>query len=270
MRVSARPAFTLFELMVAVTIIAMLLAMLLPVLGVVREQADATRCLGNLRQCGLASGAFSADHQGYLVPADGWHYTDDTKFWNQRLAEYLEERTDEQNRWGNRFRKDGVAWGCPSWTRTRVQLDRALQADYWYYLLKDRMCGYAMTASWPQPGTNQTLENSWWFVDNNHYYPADQSSTARWNSITQPGFEAYQLLVRAAQITNPANSPLVVDGYLQFAHGWYQAYGSAAGRKMVIERHRGKGSCVFVDGHAKPITGEQWATAFWTPWNFSE
>ena len=69
----AQRGFTLFELLVVVAVMAILLAMILPMLGVVREQADATRCLGNLRQCGIASGAFSADHQGYVVPADGWH-----------------------------------------------------------------------------------------------------------------------------------------------------------------------------------------------------
>ena len=46
---------------------------------------------------------------------------------------------------------------------------------------------------------------------------------------------------------------------------WYQAHASSVGRQMVFERHRGKGNCLFADGHALPITGDQWVAASWNP-----
>jgi prepilin-type N-terminal cleavage/methylation domain-containing protein len=61
-----RGAFTLIELLVVVAIIAVLAGILLPVLNSIRQQADSTKCVSNLRQIGLAINAYASDNADTL------------------------------------------------------------------------------------------------------------------------------------------------------------------------------------------------------------
>lgn len=60
--------FTLVELLVVIAIIGILAALLLPVIGRVKARAQATVCLNNLRQWGLATQLYAMDHQDFLPP----------------------------------------------------------------------------------------------------------------------------------------------------------------------------------------------------------
>ena len=59
-------AFTFIELFVVIAIVALLAALLLPVLGRARESGRATACLSNLRQLGVALQLYVQDNQNRL------------------------------------------------------------------------------------------------------------------------------------------------------------------------------------------------------------
>lgn len=63
-----RRAFTLIELLVVIAIIAILAALLLPALQRARQKAQAVSCLNNLKEWGLATQLYVADHEDYLPP----------------------------------------------------------------------------------------------------------------------------------------------------------------------------------------------------------
>jgi prepilin-type N-terminal cleavage/methylation domain-containing protein/prepilin-type processing-associated H-X9-DG protein len=61
-------AFTLIELLTVIAIIGILAAILIPVVGSVRESAKGSLCRSNLRQIGLAAHLYAADNEDFLPP----------------------------------------------------------------------------------------------------------------------------------------------------------------------------------------------------------
>lgn len=61
---SSRDAFTLLELLVVITIIAILAAILFPVFGKVRSMSKRTTCISNMKQIGTAIAMYTDDYDG--------------------------------------------------------------------------------------------------------------------------------------------------------------------------------------------------------------
>lgn len=69
---SKNRAFTLVELLVVISIIALLVSILLPALNKAREQAKFVYCKTNLHQTGQALVIYASDFNGRIVPGQYW------------------------------------------------------------------------------------------------------------------------------------------------------------------------------------------------------
>lgn len=63
---ACRRGFTLTELLIAISIIALLVGLLLPALSSARETGRSAVCLSNLRQMGIAYAVYAQDFDGHL------------------------------------------------------------------------------------------------------------------------------------------------------------------------------------------------------------
>lgn len=125
---SARIAFTLIEILVVVSIIALLIAILLPTLRRAREQARTTVCLSHLQQIGSATGMYMGQNRDWypIGPADRifeyidngevYRFIDGNCLWGGRRG----SRHFPEIEWYNRPLSKYMFGGVPSEDRVGV------------------------------------------------------------------------------------------------------------------------------------------------------
>ena len=86
-----RRGFTLIELLVVIAIIALLLAILMPALQRVKKQAQATTCLSNLKQIGLAAALYAGDYD-WFIPRGS---TGNNPIWFMQFLPYVGQRHNQ-------------------------------------------------------------------------------------------------------------------------------------------------------------------------------
>lgn len=86
-----RTAFTLVELLVAIAIIGVLIALLLPAIQAARAAARRTQCANNMRQIGLAIHQYANTHDGQMPQAyHDFNVASRERTWIYSLAPYME------------------------------------------------------------------------------------------------------------------------------------------------------------------------------------
>jgi len=80
--------FTLIELLVVIAIIAILAALLLPVLGAGKRAAQSAACKSNLRQLGVAMSLYTGEFQKYPLCAEITRSTPQYVLWESKLLPF--------------------------------------------------------------------------------------------------------------------------------------------------------------------------------------
>jgi prepilin-type N-terminal cleavage/methylation domain-containing protein/prepilin-type processing-associated H-X9-DG protein len=214
-----RAAFTLVELLVVIGIIALLISILLPALGAVRKQAEATKCSAALREIGAAVLNYVNDNRGYAPPAkvatgrynlDGIVHnaasdvanvsTTASPYWYSFLAKYA-----TKNRLGNASTsaaeaadaQKSILWGCPAFQKyisiaslggfSRLQPGFGINHFPTY------------TPYYPDLGTSYPGANDSTVVGSSNHWVQSHPTSGTWHKFTRYTKPAQRCLVADAQ-----------------------------------------------------------------------
>ena len=179
-------AFTLVELLAAIGIIAVLLALFLPVLKNTREQSMRLRCMDNMRHLLNAALLYTSDNDRVMPPPNwvggpkhGWLYLDPpvknpAQVTTGLLWPYLGGRRPPGNKpadWQQVFEPTlAVIYHCPldqgPWTIGTTE-------NLTSYLCNGAVVGYSMKR-WPFPITRMRPDGVW-------FWEADERADYAWN-----------------------------------------------------------------------------------------
>jgi prepilin-type N-terminal cleavage/methylation domain-containing protein/prepilin-type processing-associated H-X9-DG protein len=143
----ASRAFTLVELLVTIGVIAILAGLVLSVLGRAKASAQAITCRTNLRQWGMATLLYVADHndllpqEGDSAPTETVLYNPTYKAWYIQLPEQMNLSRYRDMPWRTNWiiNPENSIWICPSNLRRCNASSKT--SNLFHYCLNDHVNG---------------------------------------------------------------------------------------------------------------------------------
>jgi prepilin-type N-terminal cleavage/methylation domain-containing protein/prepilin-type processing-associated H-X9-DG protein len=257
-----RQGFTLVELLVVIGIIAVLIAILLPVLNRARQAANAVVCLSNLRQIGTATRIHQHNHGGFL-PLGGDIFIS---------SPLTPERMGDSSMTRYVYYRDGANWRpAPFPAALARSLGHDIRLDSEANMVEDLENSgilriFSCPSHDPQPG--RWVQSNW----NNWYSPmlpasyslneaiagwsTNPESRMRGNANRAPAHTETMLLMDGVGRVEFSNERLLTVWNSGRPRNLFEAsIGSNAGNPSSFDpaRHRGRINIVFLDGHAESV-----------------
>ncbi len=234
-RKNSAPGFSLVELLVSLTIVAVLVAILVPTVSSVMERGRTMNCQSNLRQIGSAALIWSAENNGWVAPTLIRPGGDANALqWNKDLLiGYLGIPDDGTPEVKTQIKKK---ISCPEWYDP--------QTTFWDW-------GYAINDTPGYEGTRTTKRQK---QTNRIVYDDDGTKKGNFGPWTMQ------------EITHPTSRLFFFD-----ANEWQLNPNRILEEGMVdVQRHHnGFINGVFFDGHVEAITLEEAYRAVYDPGNRS-
>lgn len=180
-RFAARPGFTLIELLAVIAIIGILAAILIPVVGRVRDAARQSGCVSNLRQISMAIQLYIEDHNGMTPPSRDENFSGGSRTIARTLFPYVGYEPSwfsERMSGRRRLENEPNVFNCPATRMEPIPTPRATvftSEPHSYTLNSDAHPNYEFSYGFPfhtLPEPSQgvaVFENSFYYGGAHHY-----------------------------------------------------------------------------------------------------
>ena len=262
-----RRAFTLVELLVVISVVALLLALLVPALSRARKQAQAVACQANLKQWGLHFATLASENEGRVLEWETWDGSE--SFFTERYS----RQSGSWLYWGYRRASDPLAYTvtgkmrlCPTAGKLSSEV---FDVEDYDTMNASRYMGGTFLA-WGQYGEN--------FYDSSQSDYQNYSSYGlnRWHRT----FESDDMpdeCWRTIYVRSADRVPYMLDSAGWLAGGLLRSSESVPEQEAVplfmsnsvwppcINRHSGAVNCLFTDWSVRKVGLKELWTLQWYP-----